>query len=44
MIKEITKEYGNVIHDPSSIIDQKLHIIPISPKIDIPVQILKDKF
>ena len=35
MIKEITKEYGNVIHDPSSIIDQKLHIIPISPKIDI---------
>ena len=35
MIKEITKEYGNVIHDPSSIIDQKLKIIPVSPKIDI---------
>ena len=27
MIKEIIKEYGNVIHDPSSIIDQKLKII-----------------
>ena len=35
MIKEITKEYGNVIHDPSSILDQKLNIIPVSPKIDI---------
>ena len=35
MIKEITKEYGDVIHDPSSIIDQKLKIISVSPKIDI---------
>jgi recombination protein RecA len=35
MIKEITKEYGNVIHDPSSIIDQKLKIISVSPKLDI---------
>ena len=35
MIKEIIKEYGNVIHDPSSIIDQKLKIISVSPKIDI---------
>ena len=35
MTKDIIKEYGNVIHDPSSIIDQKLKIIPISPKLDI---------
>ena len=35
MIKDIIKEYGNVVHDPSSIIDQKLKIISVSPKIDI---------
>ena len=35
MIKDIIKEYGNVIHDPSSIIDQKLKTISISPKLDI---------
>ena len=35
MTKDIIKEYGNVIHDPSSITDQKLKIIPISPKLDI---------
>ena len=35
MIKDIIKEYGNVIHDPSSITDQKLQIISVSPKIDI---------
>ena len=35
MTKDIVKEYGNVIHDPSSITDQKLKIIPISPKLDI---------
>ena len=35
MTKDIVKEYGDVIHDPSSIIDQKLKIISVSPKIDI---------
>tara|TARA_Y100001951_G_C11271825_1_gene259279 strand:- start:475 stop:1452 length:978 start_codon:yes stop_codon:yes gene_type:complete len=35
MTKDIIKEYGDVIHDPSSITDQKLKIIPISPKLDI---------
>jgi len=35
MIKDIVKEYGNVVHDPSSITDQKLKIISVSPKIDI---------
>ena len=35
MIKDIIKEYGDVIHDPSSIIDQKLKTISISPKLDI---------
>ena len=35
MTKDIIKEYGNVIHDPSSITDQKLKIISISPKLDI---------
>ena len=35
MNKDIIKEYGNVIHDPSSITDQKLKIISVSPKIDI---------
>ena len=35
MTKDIIKEYGDVIHDPSSITDQKLKIISISPKLDI---------
>ena len=35
MIKDIVKEYGDVIHDPSSITDQKLKIMSISPKLDI---------
>jgi len=35
MTKDIIKEYGDVIHDPSSITDQKLKIISVSPKIDI---------
>ena len=35
MIKDIIKEYGDVVHDPSSITDQKLNIISVSPKIDI---------
>ena len=35
MTKDIIKEYGDVIHDPSSITDQQLKIISISPKLDI---------
>ena len=35
MTKDIVKEYGEVIHDPSSITDQELDIISVSPKIDI---------
>ena len=35
MIKDIIKEYGDVVHDPSSITDQKLKVISISPKLDI---------
>ena len=35
MTKDIIKEYGNVIHDPASILDQELSIISVSPKIDI---------
>lgn len=35
MNKDIIKEYGNVIHDPSSITDQELKIISVSPKIDM---------
>jgi len=35
MIKDIIKEYGDVLHDPSSITDEILEIIPVSPKIDI---------
>ena len=35
MTKDIIKEFGDVIHDPSSITDQKLKIISISPKLDI---------
>lgn len=35
MTKDIIKEYGNVLHDPSSITDAELKIISVSPKIDI---------
>ena len=35
MSKDIIKEYGDVLHDPSSITDEILEIIPVSPKIDI---------
>ena len=35
MIKDIIKEYGDVLHDPPSITDEILEIIPVSPKIDI---------
>tara|TARA_Y100000310_G_scaffold333883_1_gene412363 strand:+ start:361 stop:1338 length:978 start_codon:yes stop_codon:yes gene_type:complete len=35
MTKDIIKEYGDVIHDPSSITNQELEIISVSPKIDI---------
>ena len=35
MTKDIVKEYGDVIHDPSSITDQELKILSVSPKIDI---------
>jgi len=35
MIKDIIKEYGDVHHNPSSITDEILEIIPVSPKIDI---------
>tara|TARA_R110000744_G_scaffold185226_2_gene304646 strand:- start:1412 stop:2440 length:1029 start_codon:yes stop_codon:yes gene_type:complete len=33
--KDILKEYGDVLHDPSSIIDRPLEIISIGPKLDI---------
>jgi len=35
MNKDIIKEYGNVLHDPSIITDRPLKIISVSPKIDI---------
>ena len=35
MTKDIIKEYGDVLHDPSYITDTKLSVIPVSPKIDI---------
>ena len=38
MIKDIIKEYGDVLHDPSSITDEILEIIPVSPKIDIAIE------
>jgi len=34
-VKDIVKEYGDVVHDPSSIIDQDLRLISVSPKLDI---------
>ena len=35
MTKDIIKEYGDVLHDPSYITDIELAVIPVSPKIDI---------
>ena len=35
MTKDIIKEYGDVLHDPSYITDTELAVIPVSPKIDI---------
>jgi len=35
MTKDIIKEYGEVLHDPSYITDVELAVIPVSPKIDI---------
>ena len=35
MNKDIIKEYGNVLHDPSIITDRPLKVISVSPKIDI---------
>jgi recombination protein RecA len=35
MTKDIVKEYGDVLHDPSYITDTELCVIPVSPKIDI---------
>jgi recombination protein RecA len=35
MTKDIVKEYGDVLHDPSYITDTELSIIPVSPKIDM---------
>ena len=34
-MKDIVKEYGDVVHDPASIIDQELRTISVSPKLDI---------
>ena len=35
MNKDIIKEYGNVLHDASSITDKPLEIISVGPKLDI---------
>jgi recombination protein RecA len=35
MTKDIVKEYGDVLHDPSYITDTEVSVIPVSPKIDI---------
>jgi len=35
MNKDILKEYGDVLHDPSSITEKPLKILSVSPKIDI---------
>ena len=35
MTQDIVKEYGDVVHNPSSITDQELKILSVSPKIDI---------
>ena len=34
-MKDIVKEYGDVLHDPASITDEELSVISISPKLDI---------
>ena len=35
MTKDIIKEYGDVLHDPTYITDTELSVISVSPKIDI---------
>ena len=35
MSKDIIKEYGDVLHDPSSIVDRPLEILSVGPKLDI---------
>lgn len=35
MNKDIVKEYGDVLHDPSSIVDRPLEILSVGPKLDI---------
>ena len=34
-MKDIVKEYGDVLHDPASITDEELSVISVSPKLDI---------
>ena len=35
MNKDIIKEYGNVLHDPSSITEKPLEVLSVGPKLDI---------
>mgnify|MGYP003147270779 FL=1 len=35
MNKDIIKEYGNVLHDPSSITERPLQVLSVGPKLDI---------
>ena len=35
MNQDIIKKYGDVIHKASSIMERKVHILSVSPKIDI---------
>ena len=35
MSKDIVKEYGDVLHDPSSIVDRPLEVLSVGPKLDI---------
>ena len=35
MNKDIIKEYGNVLHDASSITERPLEVISVGPKLDI---------
>jgi len=35
MTQDIIKKYGDVIHDASSIMEREIHILSVSPKIDI---------
>ena len=35
MSKDIIKEYGDVLHDPSSIVDRPLEVLSVGPKLDI---------